>query len=207
MYVENLENNYHTHRLSIINELIPQNLYKKGKKVFDFGCGNAMLFKKFLDSGAKISGIDISKEMIKQASEFLLNNGYSNELASFGDVNHLLTIPDESLDAVLSFNVLAYLSCEEEQIFYREASRIIKPGGFLIVTHSNELFDMFSLNKFTIEFFENNFIQDKEYFGKLENILSNTNNLPENKITYNIRENPLSYKYKLNNFNFIEKRQ
>jgi chemotaxis methyl-accepting protein methylase len=78
-----------------------------------------------------------------------------------GDVNYLKEIPSASLDGLLSFNVLAYLTDEEELTFYQEASRIVKPGGYLVVTHSNRLFDMFSLNQYTISFFKYHLIGDR----------------------------------------------
>ncbi|MGO5065108.1 methyltransferase domain-containing protein [Clostridium sp. LCP25S3_F8] len=206
-YVDSLEDNYHKHRLHVIKNLIPENLYEKGKVVFDFGCGNAVMFKEFLDRGAQITGVDISKEMIKDAHIFLESLGYDKIFANVGDVSKLKSIPTESLDAILSFNVIAYLTDEEERIFYKEAARVIRPGGSLIVTHSNELFDMFTFNKFTLDFFYKNFKINNEDLKKLQDILEKTKDMPTDKITYNIRENPLNYYLKLRNYGFIETRQ
>lgn len=205
-YIKNLENSYHKHRLDVINNLIPMDLYKKGKRIFDFGCGNAVLFKKFLENEVLITGVDISKEMINDAEKWLESMGYDKNLAQLGGIEKLKSISDSTLDALFSFNVIAYLSDSEEMFFYKEAARVIKPGGYLLVTHSNELFDMFTLNRFTIDFFRNNFNLVEKELKELEKILEKTKDVPENKITYNIRENPLNYGIKLKNYGFKQER-
>jgi 2-polyprenyl-3-methyl-5-hydroxy-6-metoxy-1,4-benzoquinol methylase len=205
-YIKNLENSYHKHRLDVINDLIPEDLYKKDKKIFDFGCGNAVLFRTFLENEVLITGVDISQEMINDAEIYLESMGYDKNVAQLGGVEKFKSISDSSLDAVFSFNVLAYLNNSEEISFYKEAARVIKPGGYLVVTHSNELFDMFTLNRFTIDFFRNNFNLVEEELKELEKILEKTKDVPENKITYNIRENPLNYSIKLKKYGFKEER-
>jgi predicted SAM-dependent methyltransferase len=46
----------------------------------------------------------------------------------------LAFLEDNSLDAILSFNVLAYLTDDQEDLFYRQAFRLLRTGGYLIVT-------------------------------------------------------------------------
>jgi len=200
-YTEELENRYHTHRLLVIRALIPPELFQSGKKIFEFGCGDAVLFPDFLQSGALIDGIDISSIMIQKAG--LRLGKERSHLAQVGDVNNMKKIKSNSLDAVISFNVLAYLTDREEEIFYKETSRILKPGGYLIVTHSNELFDMFSLNKYTVEFMNRNLISTTKNQNKIKQLLTYADS-PENPVSYNIRENPLAYKYKLAGYGFQE---
>lgn len=202
-YVSALGNDYHKHRLGVIRDLIPKSLYVPGKMIFDFGCGDAVLFPEFLDAGASIRGSDISPEMIDLAHQRLSEKGGDESLAILGGVEVLGDFEDASLDAILSFNVLAYLTLEEERAFYEQARRIIKPGGFLIVTHSNELFDMFSLNRFTVAFYEKNFLQNQYKEAGINELLSAADK-PSDIVTYNVRENPLSYAHKLRTFGFDE---
>lgn len=200
-YCIDINGQYHQHRLNVIKSLIPKELYAPEKNIFDFGCGDAVYFSDFLKAKANITGIDITQEMIDLAKKRLSSEGYEPNIVQKNDVNFLKTIESSSLDAVLSFNVLAYLSDEEEEFFYNEVMRILKSDGYLIVTHSNELFDLFSLNKYTVEFF-------KKYLTE-ENIndLLVKNNQPENIVAFNVRENPLSYKYKLQKYNLKEIKQ
>jgi len=202
-YSDALENDYHKHRLDVIRSLIPAELFQRKKQIFDFGCGDAVLFPWFIEAQGKIEGIDISPEIINIGQQRLTNLGLDSSLIKVGNVNYLKEIPSASLDGLLSFNVLAYLTDEEELIFYQEASRIVKPGGYLIVTHSNSLFDMFSLNQYTINFIKDNLILSNS--AQLSNLLTHAN--AESKATYNVRENPLSYHHKLRKFNFKEEKQ
>jgi len=116
-----------------------------------------------------------------------------------GDVTAMKHFDDGSVSAILSFNVLAYLTNSEEEIFYSEATRLISEYGFLSVTHSNVLFDLFTLNSKTCEFFLANFNCD------ISSLLNSSQKGPS--VTYNIRENPLSYSQKLLKYGFVEQYQ
>lgn len=205
-YVEALENQYHTHRLGVIQNLIPKGLYAGEKAIFDFGCGDAVHFPDFIKAGAKISGIDIAPEMIELAENRLSAQGMDPKVAKLGTVQDMAALPDASLDAILSFNVLAYLSDEEDRLFYQHAARTLRKGGYLVVTHSNELFDLFSLNEYTVEFFKRNFLTSPEHAHGLAELLPNSDNRAK-PVTYNVRENPLTYPSKLARHGFAEVRQ
>lgn len=205
-YVNNLDGDYHKHRLNVAFKLIPADLYQTAKQILDFGCGDAVMFPPFLEKGVKITGIDIMQEMIDLAKKRLKNGKHDENIVRIGDVNMLKDYPSQSLDAILSFNVLAYLTNEEEDLFYREAYRVLKVGGYLAVSHSNELFDLFSLNKYTVEFFEKNFMSKNNFQGKISQLLVNADK-PETITAYNVRENPLAYKFKLNEYGFEEMQQ
>ncbi|MDB9512766.1 hypothetical protein PN499_16380 [Kamptonema animale CS-326] len=49
-YSEALENDYHKHRLDVIRSLIPSELFQPNKQIFDFGCGDAVLFPWFIET-------------------------------------------------------------------------------------------------------------------------------------------------------------
>jgi hypothetical protein len=93
-------------------------------------------------------------------------------------------------------NVLAYMDKEEEELFYKESFRILKKSGFLVATHSNILFDIFTFNNLTVEFYKNSFEIDIQHLLNLGDL--------KNIETYGIRENPLIYAIKLNGYGFKE---
>lgn len=204
-YADELKGGYHKHRLSVIDALIPKKLFSRGKRIFDFGCGDAVHFPAFLKSGAEISGVDIAPEMVSLARDRLSKNNCNPAIVSLGGSAALKGIKTGSLDAILSFNVLAYLTKKEEEIFYKHAGRTIKRGGFLIVTHSNELFDLFSLNRYTVNFFSE-YLMSSRYKKKIRILLKNADK-PKCPVLYNIRENPLTYGKKLKKYGFCEIRQ
>ena len=104
---------------------------------------------------------------------------------------------------LFALNVLAYLSDSEEIAFYEHAKRIVRPNGVMIVTHSNELFDIYTFNRYTVEFFRKHFLSGRE--TSVSSLLTNPE-LPL-RSSFNVRENPLAYKYKLADYGFKETQQ
>ena len=141
--------------------------------------------------------------MVELGKQRLLELNYDPGILMLGDIESLGSIESNSLDAVLCFNTLAYFTDEEEKKFYQEANRIIKRNGYLAVSHSNELFDLYTLNRYTVEFFKRNLIKDPGTIKSIEELLQHPDE-PAAYTTYNIRENPLAYKHKLLEFGFTE---
>ena len=73
---------------------------------------------------------------------------------------------------------------------------MVKPGGWLLVSHSNELFDLFALNAGTAGFFRRNFDPDVAL------LLATAD---QENPTYNVRANPLSYADELHSRGFEER--
>lgn len=205
-YVSKLSSEYHKHRIAVTMALLPKALFNKSKKILDFGCGDAVHFPYFLKHGVNIFGYDICPEIVEFGKDRMKAIGQREDIVSIGGVELLKNIPKNSLDAVLSFNVLAYLTSKEEKEFYKQTARILKPGGYLAVSHSNELFDMFSLNKYTVDFFNTHLVRGGAHKSKIKTLLTKRNE-PRKITAYNVRENPLSYKFKLKQYGLKEIRQ
>lgn len=190
------EDPYHKLRTDFILRLFPDDV----NLVLDFGCGEGFFSELMLRNGLakKVIGVDPSTDLIRIAGEnqYLSSNIHCE--IRLGASNDLNVIEESSVDLVIALNVLAYMTRDEEIQFYNESNRILKPGGHLLVTHSNELFDLFTLNNLTVEFFSRNFKVDINQFLDLKNV--------EPIATYGIRENPLSYSLKLTSFGFEQKR-
>jgi SAM-dependent methyltransferase len=185
-YASEIASDYHAHRLEVIGTLLP-NL--QGKSVVDFGCGEGVLIRKAREAEASsVVGIDPVPDLLRRAKDATQT--------ILGGVEQLALIPDASVDCLIAANVLAYLTPEEERTFYREAARIVR--GALVVTHSNELFDLFTLNSYTTAFFV-------RYFGVDVASLLAMPDKPKD-VTFNIRENPLTYGTKLSSYGFTVER-
>ena len=91
---------------------------------------------------------------------------------------------------------------------HREAHRIIRRGGWLLVTHSNKLFDMFSLNSYTASFFDENLVLSDGYAAQIKKLLLKHDEPKNSKaLPLPLRENPLNYHFKLSHYGFDEVRQ
>ena len=185
---------YHQSRLTMIGSMMRRHDWLG---IVDFGCGDGVcLIEPFRPPGTPVRGwaIDIDPAMIESAKALLANEG-SVDL-QVGGVEALRAVPDQSANCVLAANVLAYLSPEETHEFYTEAQRILVPGGALIETHSNELFDMFTLNDYTVAFFGRNFDADVE-----DLLRCGSRGVG---LMYPTRANPLNHRYILHRLGFVQ---
>jgi ubiquinone/menaquinone biosynthesis C-methylase UbiE len=190
-YADHIDDAYHRHRLDVIRALLPD---LRGRSVIDFGCGEGILAAEAFDRGAtSLIGIDINDTLLDLARKRLPAVDWQN-----GGVERLSAIPSGSIDCMIAANVLAYLSHDDDRRFYEETSRILRSGGSLVVTHSNALFDLFTLNAYTVAFF-------RDEFGCDPSPLLRHPDRPQ-RTSFNVRENPLAYPAKLDRFGFCLER-
>jgi SAM-dependent methyltransferase len=100
----------------------------------ELGCGYGTFT---LPVAGRISGIlrtfDIDPEMIARTRQRAITARISNIVAELRDVFvEGFGVPDASQDACLLFNIL---HCEEPQCLLREAARVLRKGGKLLVIH------------------------------------------------------------------------
>jgi SAM-dependent methyltransferase len=197
-YLHALDGPYHQNRLRMVKALIEE-IDFTDSVCLDFGCGDGVFAEMLLTAGAKhVHGIDIAEEMITSARERL--NPFAERVTlEVGGVERLSNLPDRKFDHTFSLNVNAYFSQEDDACFYKQARRIMLPGGSLVITHSNELFDMFTLNRYTKLFFEKHFSME----GAACDVspLLTRPDVPSRRI-FGVRENPLSYPEKLRKLGF-----
>ena len=151
----NTSADYHSDRMRALRLLLDAAKTSPTERVIDFGCGNGLYFKEFFQpqSVKQIVGIDVSAPMIHLATENLRGFPFDGKT---GDAGTLKAITGK-FDLGLAIDVLGYLDEPELETFYREMSRLIRPGGHLIIMYGNELFDMFALNSGTADFYVKHF--------------------------------------------------
>ena len=142
--------------------------YVKNKKILDIACGVGYGCKILVDGGASfVIGGDISDESINYA-----NNHYKSEKNEFIKQNlEKLDFEDKAFDCVISFETLEHI--KEQKKVISELSRIIKPGGILIISTPNkdsrtsveDNANIFHEKELTIKEFEDIL---KEHFPKIE---------------------------------------
>lgn len=201
-YVESLRGPYHEHRLNVVKALI-SDVTLQGTHCLDVGCGEGVFAEHLLNHEASVLGFDSSGIMVEHAKHRLMGFADKVDIVE-GGILCMEDIGSKSIDAVFALNVLAYLTPDEERCFYENSARILRPDGILVVTHSNELFDMFTLNRFTVDFFHRNFSVNG-LSCDIETLLRRP--VEPSRNTFAVRENPLAYKYKLAFYGFVETAQ
>jgi len=107
----------------------------KGKKILDAGCGSGIYAKILAKKGAKVYGIELSKEMLACAKDYC--KGYDIEFKQ-GSIENL-TYPDNYFDSVLCSLAIHYL--KDTKKAFSEFSRVLKKGGFLVFSTANPTFE------------------------------------------------------------------
>ncbi len=116
---------------------------KQGETLLDAGCGvggSSIFLAKTI--GCKATGITLSDRQKSLAFENAKKNGVSH-LTDFKVMNYCQTeFPDQSFDIVWGCESICYADSKEQ--FVREAYRLLKPGGRLVMAD------------FMVQNFENN---------------------------------------------------
>ncbi|MCX4364293.1 MAG: class I SAM-dependent methyltransferase [Bacilli bacterium] len=156
-YYEKIGENYNKLRLDAHNDMenvvnIIKAYVDKKATILDIGCGTGKYGELLEKENYKVIGIDKSEIQIIQAKSLIE--------AYVGDAT-FLPFPDASFDACTMIIMLQQLNDEERLKAFKEAYRVLKPHGILIIkTCSHEDLQV----RFTAQFFPKTLEIDKKRY-------------------------------------------
>jgi ubiquinone/menaquinone biosynthesis C-methylase UbiE len=109
----------------------------KGSRILDMGCGHGRVAELVIEKvpGLELVGVDMTRHLL---DNFAVKPGTNDSKITLicGDITNL-PLGDSEFDAVISSRVFQYLS--DPMAGVREAVRVLKPGGSLVIAIPNKL--------------------------------------------------------------------
>ncbi len=125
---------YHFDKLHHLLRLVDFNGYR-GRCVLDVGCGAGVDLVRFLQGGARGTGVDLAPAAIELARANVEQQGLRAELVVADGES--LPVADECFDLVFAHGVVQYTANDRQLV--EECRRVLKPGGLAIFQVYNRI--------------------------------------------------------------------
>ena len=113
---------------------------ESGSKVLELGCGTGYFTRELIDTGAGITAIDISPDLLEEARKKIQAPGLEFKV----DNAYAMSFENESFDHVIGSSVLHHLEIRRA---LSEVYRVLKPGGWMAFTEPNMMNPQIALQK------------------------------------------------------------
>ena len=127
------------------------------RNVLDAGCGPASMLRDLADLGLDRYGFDLTPEMVVEAQRVLGAQGVPAERVWEGSITDPAAFRPLSgaagYDAAICFGVLPHIRAEDDAHVLENLVRCVRPGGLILVEARNELFALFTLNRYSRDLF------------------------------------------------------
>lgn len=147
---------------------IVRNLLREARPrdILDAGCGPASMLRDLGDLGTGRYGFDLTPEMVAEARKVMAEQGIPAENYWQGSVldDAAYRPPSGSpsaFDAAICIGVLPHVPEGADRVVLRNLHRAVRPGGLLAVEARNQLFALFTLNRYSRSFFRDALINEE----------------------------------------------
>nr|WP_293993462.1 class I SAM-dependent methyltransferase [uncultured Fusobacterium sp.] len=119
-----------------VGKIVPKEWFEKvnGKKILGLACGGGQQGPVFAIKGYDVTIMDFSKSQLEKDAMFASREGLKISTVQ-GDMTKPFPFENETFDIV--FNPVSNAYIEDLENMYKEASRVLKKGGLLMVGFMN----------------------------------------------------------------------
>ena len=127
------------------------------KTLLDAGCGPASMLRRLADLGLELYGFDLTAEMVEEARRVMAawnvppDRFWQGSVADAADYRR----PPAGYDAALCFGVFPHVPASLDEAAIANLHAALAPGGMVAIEARNQLFALFTLNRYTRDLFLN----------------------------------------------------
>lgn len=137
------------------------------RTLLDAGCGPASMLRDLGDLGLERWGFDLTPGMVSEARRVLAQQGMHADRLWEGSVLDPAAFkapsggPEGGYDAAICFGVLPHIPENADGVVLANLCRSVRPGGLVAIEARNQLFALFTLNRYSRDFFHEALIDVK----------------------------------------------
>jgi 2-polyprenyl-6-hydroxyphenyl methylase/3-demethylubiquinone-9 3-methyltransferase len=121
----------------------------EGLRLLDIGCGGGLLCEPMRRMGFQVTGVDASERNIGVAAAHAAEGGLAIDYRC-GTAEGLLAQGEQPFDVVLNMEVVEHVA--DPARFLRDTSRLLAPGGLMVVATLNRTLKALALAKVGAEY-------------------------------------------------------
>lgn len=138
-------------------EIVRKRLADAGvRSLLDAGCGPASMLRDLDGLGIERHGFDLTPEMVEEARRVLATQGVPRENIWQGSVLDEKAFAAHSgrrYDAAICFGVFPHIPAAADEAVLANLANSVRDGGLVMVEARNQLFALFTLNRYSHDFF------------------------------------------------------
>jgi SAM-dependent methyltransferase len=145
----------------------------RSKTLLDAGCGPAS-FLRLVPRALSVYGFDLTPEMVEEARRVLAprrvpaNHLWQGSVTSPRAYRAPADATDAPgrFDAAISIGVFPHIQAAADAVVVRNLRNAVRPGGLVVVEARNQLFSLFTMNRYTYQFLVEELIRAGDLRGR-----------------------------------------
>lgn len=144
--------------INLLNDIKP-------KRVIDVGCGTADPLLAMRKAGHDVDGFDYAEEMVAVAKANVEKAGYSPDIIFRDNMEDITEAKPGTYDCAVALGAVYYARDFPKTI--GNVANLLPSGGHMILSLRNDLFSMFSMNDYSVEYMYRTFFPKEKLSADL----------------------------------------